>query len=223
MLGSRPNKSSDDKICLTISTAFPCGTHILNFFSSGPIGPGDEVISTPYTMVATNTGILEQFANPVFADIKYEKFNIDPDNIERRINEKTKAIMCVHWGGYPCDIDEIHKIASNHNLPVIEDAAHALGASYKNKPIGVISDYTVFSFQAIKHLTTVDGGMLSIKNNNKYQEALRRRWFGIYTGKRCLFVTFVKGAYRCPFRLLRLFPLLKFTYFSKMNLYFLLI
>jgi len=143
------------------------------------IGPGDEVISTAYTMVATNTVILEQFAKPVFADISYENINIMPEDIEHRINEKTKAIMCVHWGGYPCDMDKIHKIADDYNLPVIEDAAHALGASYKNKAIGTLSDYTAFSFQAIKHLTTGDGGMLSVKDVNKFKEAVRRRWFGI--------------------------------------------
>ncbi len=143
------------------------------------VGPGDEVISTPYTMVATNTAILEQFAKPVFADIKYKTANIDPGDIERHITEKTRAIMCVHWGGYPCDMDEIRKIAVQHDLPVIEDAAHALGAKYKGKPIGAISEFTIYSFQAIKHITTGDGGMLSITNPEKYREAMRRRWFGI--------------------------------------------
>ena len=143
------------------------------------VGPGDEIITTPYTMVATNTVILEQYAKPVFADIKYETINIDSSDIEHRINNKTKAIICVHWGGYPCDMEEIHKIALDYDISVIEDAAHALGARYKKKTIGTISDYTAFSFQAIKHLTTGDGGMLSVKNNNKFNEAKRRRWFGI--------------------------------------------
>lgn len=143
------------------------------------VGPGDEVISTPYTTVATNTAILEQFAKPVFADVQYETANIDPNDIARHITEKTRAIICVHWGGYPCDMDGVRKIASEHDLPVIEDAAHALGAMYKRKPIGTISEFTVFSFQAIKHITTGDGGMLSITNRDKYEEALRRRWFGI--------------------------------------------
>ena len=143
------------------------------------VGPNDEVITTPYTMVATNTAILEQFARPVFADIQYETVNIDPNDIEHRITEKTKAIVCVHWGGYPCDMDEIRSIATRCDLPVIEDAAQALGAKYKGKPIGAISEYTAFSFQAIKHITTGDGGMLSILNDDKYKEAVRRRWFGI--------------------------------------------
>lgn len=143
------------------------------------VGPGDEVISTPYTMVATNMAILEQFAKPVFADVQFDTININPHDIEKRITNKTKAIMCVHWAGYPCDMDEIIAIGSKYNLPVIEDAAHALGASYKGKPIGTISDFTAFSFQAVKHLTTVDGGMLSVKDKSKFKEAQRRRWFGI--------------------------------------------
>jgi len=143
------------------------------------VGPRDEVISTPYTMVATNTAILEQFAKPVFADVQYETANLEPADIERHITEKTKAIICVHWGGYPCDMDEIRKIAAEHDLPVIEDAAHALGAMYRGKPIGAISEYTIFSFQAIKHITTGDGGMLCLTDEEKYKEAVRRRWFGI--------------------------------------------
>jgi len=143
------------------------------------IGPGDEVISTPYTMVATNTAILEQFAIPIFADIKYETVNIDPNDIEHRITEKTKAIICVHWGGYPCDMDKVHYIANKYKLKVIEDAAQALGSKYKGSPMGTISDYTAFSFQAIKHINTGDGGMLSILNKDKYEEAIRRRWFGV--------------------------------------------
>lgn len=143
------------------------------------VGPGDEVITTPQTAPPTNTAILEQYATPVFADIQYETANIDPNDIERRINNRTKAIICVHWGGYPCDIDEVRKIASDHNLPVIEDAAQALGATYRGKPIGSISEFTVFSFQAIKHITTGDGGMLSVTSKENYEAALRRRWFGI--------------------------------------------
>lgn len=143
------------------------------------VGPRDEVITTPYTAVATNTPILENYAVPVFADIQYETLNIDPLDIEHRISKKTKAIISVHFGGYPCDMDEIHEIASKYNIPVIEDSSHALGASYRGKPIGLDSDYTTFSFGATKHITTIDGGMLCVKNDAKYKEALRRRWYGI--------------------------------------------
>jgi perosamine synthetase len=156
------------------------GTSALRLsYAIAGVTPGDEVITTPYTAVATNTAILEQFATPVFADIEYESANIDPEDIEKRITEKTKAVVCVHWGGYPCDIDEIQKVASAHNLPVIEDAAHALGAQYKSRPIGSISDFTIFSFQAIKHITTGDGGLVSVIDKDNYEAAMRRRWYGI--------------------------------------------
>lgn len=143
------------------------------------VGPGDEVISPALTCTATNTPILEQFAKPVFADVQYETANIDPNDIEHRVTEKTKAIICVHWAGYPCDLDEIHKIARDYGLVVIEDAAHAIGAAYRGKPIGSISHFTAFSLQAIKQITTGDGGVLSIINEKYYEAARRRRWFGI--------------------------------------------
>jgi len=143
------------------------------------IGCDDEVILPPQTFIASGLSILMAGAKPVFADIQYETGNIDPKSIEKKITEKTKAIMPVHWAGYPCDMDEISKIAKIHNLIVIEDAAHALGAVYKEKSIGSVSDYTCFSFQAIKHLTTGDGGALCCLNKEKYIEAKNRSWFGI--------------------------------------------
>lgn len=148
------------------------------------VGPGDEVITTAQTMMATSHAILMQHAHPVFADIQHLTGNIDSGDIERRITERTKSILVVHWAGYPCDLDEIYAIASRHGLPVIEDAAHAIGASYKGKPIGNISPYTCFSFQAIKHVTTGDGGMLCLGSEEKYHEARRRRWYGIDRMKR---------------------------------------
>jgi perosamine synthetase len=143
------------------------------------VGPGDEVILPAQTFVATGTTILQEKAIPVFADINYDDGNINVQSIEKKITKKTKAIIVVHWGGYPCDMDEINKIAKRNKLAVIEDGAHALGALYKNKPIGSISDYTCFSFQAIKHLTTGDGGAICCKNISKHKEAVALRWFGI--------------------------------------------
>jgi len=143
------------------------------------VGSGDEVITTAQTFMATSHVILAQNARPVFADVQYLTANIDPADIEHRITNRTRAIIAVHWGGYPCDLDEIHAIAQRHRLPTIEDAAHALGASYKGRPIGGISPYTCFSFQAIKHITTGDGGMLCLSDETTYQAARRRRWFGI--------------------------------------------
>ncbi|GAF75342.1 unnamed protein product [marine sediment metagenome] len=148
------------------------------------LGPGDEVITTAQTFIATSHVILALGAKPVFADVKYLSGNLDPADIEHRITSRTKAIMPVHWAGYPCDLDEINKIARKHNIAVVEDAAQALGASYKDSPIGAISDYTCFSFQAIKQITTVDGGMLCLGSLKVYQQAKRRRWFGIDREKR---------------------------------------
>lgn len=138
---------------------------------------GDEVISTPMTCTATNWPILSHNAKIVWADIDPKTGNIDPKKIKESITKRTKAIMIVDWGGYPCDIDEIKKIASG--IPVIEDAAHAFGALYKNRMVGQTADYTCFSFQAIKHLTTVDGGALTVQSKSDYEKAVLLRYFGI--------------------------------------------
>jgi dTDP-4-amino-4,6-dideoxygalactose transaminase len=140
---------------------------------------GDEVITTPMTCSATNIPILYQRAKAVFADIQENTLNIDPNSIRQRITDKTKAIMVVHWAGYPCDMDEILKIAKGRNISVIEDAAHAVGAYYQGKPIGSISDYTCFSFQAVKQITSGDGGILTVQNENDYKRAKLLRWYGI--------------------------------------------
>ena len=140
---------------------------------------GDEVIAPVFTCTATNIPLLYIGAKIKFADCDLNTMNISVESIKKNISKKTKAIVVVHYGGLPCDMDEIQKIAKKYKIPIIEDAAHALGAKYKNKPIGSISDYTIFSFQAIKHLTTGDGGMLTIKNNKLEAKAKRIRWFGI--------------------------------------------
>jgi len=157
-----------------------CGTSALHLgLVSAGVKEGDEVITTAQTFVATGLSILYQKAKPVFVDISYETGNIDPTKIEEKITDKTKAILVVHWAGYPCDMDEITAIAKKYDLIVIEDAAQALGSSYKGKPIGSISDYTCFSFQAIKHLTTGDGGAVCTLNKENEQNLKRLRWFGI--------------------------------------------
>ncbi|MFA6254836.1 MAG: DegT/DnrJ/EryC1/StrS family aminotransferase [Patescibacteria group bacterium] len=140
---------------------------------------GDEVITTPMTCTATNIPILYSKSKAVFADIQPNSMNIDPSDIRRKITAKTKAIMVVHWAGYPCDMAEILAIAKEYNLKVIEDAAHALGAKYQNQYIGRVGDYTCFSFQAIKQITTIDGGMLTMKEEQDYKRAKLLRWYGI--------------------------------------------
>jgi perosamine synthetase len=143
------------------------------------VGPGDEVILPAQTFIATGFVILMLGAKPVFADIQIETGNIDPKSIRDKITEKTKAIIPVHWGGYPCDLDEINAIAKEFDIVVIEDAAHALGAIYKSRPIGSISNYTCFSFQAIKHITSGDGGAICCLDDSDHYQLKRRRWFDI--------------------------------------------
>lgn len=143
------------------------------------IGPGDEVITTPYTFIATNTSILEQGAIPIFADIQYETLNIDPQSILTKITNKTKAIMCVHYGGNPCDMDAIRKIGKDYNLPIIEDSAHALGSQYKGKYIGSKGDIITFSFQVIKIITCGDGGLIVTTNKKYYNKLKKIIWYGV--------------------------------------------
>ena len=165
---------------MTHPAALNSGTSALHLaLEVAGVGAGDEVILAPQTFIASALTVVQVGAKPVFADIQYETGNIDPADIEHRITSRTKAIMVVHWGGYPCDMVEIGAIAARHGLPVVEDAAHALGASYQGQNIGAISDYTCFSFQAIKHLTTGDGGALCTRDPEKAREVFRRRWFGI--------------------------------------------
>jgi dTDP-4-amino-4,6-dideoxygalactose transaminase len=105
--------------------------------------------------------------------------NIDTNHLRQLMTSKVKAIVCVHYGGLPCDMDELKCIADEWGIPIIEDAAHAVGAKYKGVDIGSISDFTMFSFQAIKHITTGDGGMVVIKDKELVDKAERLRWFGI--------------------------------------------
>ena len=139
----------------------------------------DEVITTPMTCSATNIPILYQRARAVFADIQPRTLNIDPGSVKEKITGRTKAIMVTHWAGYPCDMKEIIDIAKKRHIPVIEDAAHALGASYHGRPIGGIGDYTCFSFQAIKQITCGDGGILTVKTKDDYKRGKLLRWYGI--------------------------------------------
>ena len=143
------------------------------------VGLGDEVVTTPYTFIATNTAILEQGAKPVFADIKYDDLNIDPKSIETKITPRTKAIIVVHYGGNPCDMDEIREIGKKHNLPILEDAAHALGSQYKGEYIGAKGDIIIFSLQVVKIITSGDGGLISTTDSKYYEKLKRIIWYGI--------------------------------------------
>jgi len=143
------------------------------------VGPGDEVVSTPYTFIATNTSILEQGAIPVFADIRYEDLNVTAETIAKKITKKTKAIVVVHYAGNPVDLDEIRALANSHNLPLVEDSAHALGAKYKGKFIGQTGSVVTFSLQVVKIVTCGDGGFICTDNEEYYSNLKKITWFGV--------------------------------------------
>lgn len=147
-------------------------------FAAG-IGRGDEVITTPLTFAASANCVLYCGGTPVFADVDPYTYNIDPEDIRKKITDKTRAIIAVHLAGQPCDMDEIHSIAQEHNLIVIEDGAHALGSVYKGKKVGCLSDMTTFSFHPVKPITTGEGGMIMTDNGELYKRLVLFRSHGI--------------------------------------------
>lgn len=141
--------------------------------------PGSEIITTPMTFISTNHAILYENMEPVFCDIDKDTGCIDADKIEDLITENSGAIMVVHYAGFPAQMDKINRIAKTYNLPVIEDCAHALGASYRGYKIGNSTNLSVFSFHPVKNLSTSDGGALTT-NNKLYRERIESlRWMGI--------------------------------------------
>lgn len=148
-------------------------------YAAAGVGPGDEVVSTPFTFIATNTAILEQGATPVFADIDHDTLNVDASSVDSRITDRTKAIVCVHYGGYPCDLDALRGVARAHGVPLIEDSAHALGSKYKGRWIGATGDFVTFSFQAVKIVTSGDGGMIATSDADLYAKLKRLVWYGV--------------------------------------------
>jgi UDP-4-amino-4,6-dideoxy-N-acetyl-beta-L-altrosamine transaminase len=150
------------------------------------ITKGDEVITSPITFVASANCVLYCGGKPVFADIDYDTANINPAEIEKKITSKTKAIIPIDFAGYPVDLDRIRQISKKHGLLLIEDACHALGAEYKGKKLGSISDMTVLSFHPVKHITTGEGGMVLTNNKDLYDRLLLFRSHGITKDKRIL-------------------------------------
>ena len=143
------------------------------------VGPGDEVISTPMTAEPTNTTIAITGAKVVWADVDAATGLLDPEEVRKKITDRTKAIMLVHYAGMVCNMDEFNKLSKETGIPIIEDAAHALGSKYNGKYIGSNSFFTCFSFQAIKHMTTVDGGAIAFRDSENMMEARKLRWFGL--------------------------------------------
>ncbi|PKP54556.1 MAG: aminotransferase DegT, partial [Candidatus Altiarchaeales archaeon HGW-Altiarchaeales-3] len=128
------------------------------------IKEGDEVITTPFSFIATGNSILYVGAKPVFADIDEKTFNISPGSIIEKITNRTKAILPVHLYGQPCDMDAIKEIAEDHNLLILEDACQAHGAEYNGRRVGSIGDAAAFSFYPTKNMTSSEGGMITTNN-----------------------------------------------------------
>jgi len=160
--------------CFTSATA---GLHA-SLIAIG-IKPGDEVITTPLTFVATANVIAMLGARPVFVDIERDTFNIDVKKVEAACTEKTKAIMPVHYAGLPVDLDPLYEIAKRKNLRVIEDSAHAVGTSYKGRKIGTFGDIQVFSFHPIKNMTSGEGGCVVLDSENEMKTLGLQRFHGI--------------------------------------------
>lgn len=133
--------------------------------------PGDEVITTPLTFCSTVNTILQAGGTPVLVDVEEDTLNIDPVKIEAAITPKTRAIVPVHYAGHPCDMDAIRAIAKKHNLKIIEDAAHAIGTTYKGKQVGSLSDAACFSFYATKNITTAEGGAIATDDEELIKSA----------------------------------------------------
>jgi perosamine synthetase len=143
----------------------------------------DEAITTPVTFVASANCVVYQGGVPLFADIKEDTININPEEIKKKITEKTKALIPVDFTGLPAGLEEILQIADKNNLIVIEDASHAIGATYKGSKVGSISDMTVFSFHPVKHITTGEGGMVTTNNKEYYERMKLFRTHGITKDK----------------------------------------
>ena len=142
------------------------------------IGPGDEVITSPFTFIASVNAILFTGATPVFADIDEATFNIDPKWIEAAITPRTKAVMPVHLYGQPCDMDEISAIARKHGVLLLEDAAQAIGATYRGRHVGTFGT-AVFSLYATKNVMTGEGGMITTDDDHVADQARLLRNHGM--------------------------------------------
>jgi dTDP-4-amino-4,6-dideoxygalactose transaminase len=143
------------------------------------IKKGDEVIAPLFTCTATNIPLLYIGAKIKFADIDPRTMNISIEHVKKLITKKTKAIVFVNYGGIPCDLGELNKIKKKYKVTLIQDAAQSLGSKYRNKNITDYADFSIFSFQAIKHISSGDGGMLTFKNKKLLDKSRRIRWFGI--------------------------------------------
>jgi len=171
----------DSWFCVAVSN----GTAALHAaaFAAG-IGPGDEVITTPMTFAASANCVLYQGGKPVFADVHPDTLNIDPARVEEQVTPQTRALVVVDYAGLPCDLAELRDIAQRHDLVLVEDAAHALGATYRGQRIGTQSDLTTFSLHPVKHITTGEGGAITTNNPERARQMKSFRNHGITTSAR---------------------------------------
>lgn len=143
------------------------------------VGPGDEVITSPLTFISTANVVHHLGAKPVFADIDGETFNIDPERIAAAVTPRTKALLPVHYSGQPCDMGAIQKIARQHRLRVVEDAAHAMGAEYRGRKVGSGGNLTCFSMFPTKNITTGEGGLITLNDGRKAKRLMQLRLHGM--------------------------------------------
>jgi perosamine synthetase len=160
-----------------------CGTGLDIALQILGIGPGDEVITTPHTFVCTGTCILLKGAVPVFADIDPVTHCLDPARAEEKITDRTKAIIPVHFGGMPCDVESFKKLSEKYGVKIVYDAAHAAGSSYKGRRLGGHGDMSVYSFQSNKNMSTLgEGGAITTNNAEYFERAERIKSFGFRYG-----------------------------------------
>ena len=147
--------------------------------SLADVAPGDEVIVPAITWVSPAAAVIYLDATPVFADVDRSSLNLDPDSVEAAITNKTKAVIMVHYTGMPGPINEIHEIVKHKGIVIIEDAAHAFGATYRKKRIGIHSSFVCFSLNAVKNVAAGEGGILCFSNNDLREKAERLFWLGL--------------------------------------------
>lgn len=167
------------------AVSFSSGTAALHGAAfAAALAPGDEAVTTPLTFAATANCVLYQGATPVFADVRADNLNIDPGLVAERLTERTRAVLPVDYAGHPADLDAILELAESRGLVVIEDASHAIGATYRGRRVGSIAHMTVFSFHPVKHLATGEGGLVATEDDELAQRLRRFRTHGIASDPR---------------------------------------
>ncbi len=180
------------------------GTSALHIaLDAAGVGDGDEVIVPSLTFIGTIQAIVACGASPVFCEVSADTLNMDIKDAKKRLTKKTKAIVPVHYGGLPCDMDQLIDISEKHTVRIIEDAAHAFGAAYKGKRIGSFGDATCFSFDPIKNITCGEGGAVTTNNEELAQLIIKKRILGIdkdtwhrYKNQRSWFYEVVTSGFR---------------------------